>query len=86
MPFRFVHYIKDAIGKFYYSNPVYDQSTVKHIQDMLYHLRKRSDIADAWDGTYGILLKLKETGAPKRLIEFAQKQHDFLENVLEVIQ
>jgi hypothetical protein len=82
--FRFVRYIKDAVGQFYKSSNVeYSKETIKHVQDMLFHLRKRSDVVDAWDGTYGILLKLKETNAPKKLIELAEKQHELLEQLLE---
>jgi hypothetical protein len=82
--FRRVPLIKDAIWKFYHrKNVTYDAGTTKEVQNMLYHLRHRSDVVDAWDGTFGILKKLKESGAPKKLIELAERQHEALEKVLD---
>jgi len=82
--FRAVRMIKHAINKFHNANHIkYDGDTVRYVQDMLYHLRKNSDAVDAWDGTYGLLLKLKETGAPEKLIKLAEKQHDLLEVLLD---
>ena len=82
--FRAVRMIKHAISKFHGAKNVsYDAETVKYVQDMLYHLRKHSDVVDAWDGTYGLLLKLKSSNAPEKLIKLAEKQHDLLEALLD---
>ena len=82
--FRFVWMIKEAVWKFHGLKKItYNKETVTHVKDMLYHLRKRSDVNDAWDGTYGILKKLKDTNAPEHLIKLAEKQYELLSKAVK---